>query len=185
MSTRDIVMNDKLDNRDAILQYISVGGEGTLTELQQKLFDRYSYADELIRKNIGRKKRDELATMIMGRWNVSKPTAYADIVNAEYVFCSSTPLNKKYFIQRRIEFLEEKIRDAAITNNFDAIAKLEKVLSNYIEMYPDYEGPKSPKTVIFNITNNHLQVEQMSAEEAFNEADNSLKELEADYDELG
>ena len=77
MSTRDIVMNDKLDNRDAILQYISVGGEGTLTELQQKLFDRYSYADELIRKNIGRKKRDELATMIMGRWNVSKPTAYA------------------------------------------------------------------------------------------------------------
>lgn len=184
MSTPAIQMNERLDNRDAILQYISVGGEGTLTELQQKLLDRYSYADELIRKNIGKVKRDQIATMIMGRWNVSKPTAYLDIVNAEYIFCSSTPLNKKYTIQRRIEFLEEKIRDASITNNFDAIAKLEKVLSNYIEMYPDYEGPKSPKTVIFNITNNTLNVGEMSAEDAFNEADDSLKELEDSYDEL-
>ena len=185
MSTRDILMNEKLDNRDVILQYISTGGEGVLTELQKTLFDRWCYADELIRKNIGKKKRDELADLIKGRWQISKPTAYSDIVNAEYVFCSSTPLNKKYFIQRRIEFLEEQIRDCAITKNYDGIAKLEKILCNYVSIYPEYEGPKSPKTVIFNITNNNLMVGDMSAEEAFNEADESLKELEADYEQLG
>ena len=184
MNTRDLLSNEKLATRDAILQYLMTGGEGELSETQQKLYERYSYADELIRKNVGKKKRTEIAEMIQGRWGISKPTAFADIVNAEYIFCSSTPLNKKYTIQNRIEFLEVQIRDASINKDYDAVAKLEKVLSSYIQMYPDYEGPKSPKTVIFNVTNNNLNVATVTHEEAFNEAEDILKELEAEYEEL-
>lgn len=184
MNTRDLLSNEKLANRDAILQYLMTGGEGELSETQQKLYERYAYADEIIRKNVGKKKRTEIAEMIQGRWGISKPTAFADIVNAEYIFCSSTPLNKKYTIQNRIEFLEVQIRDASINKDYDAVAKLEKVLSGYIQMYPDYEGPKSPKTVIFNVTNNNLNVATVTHEEAFNEAEEILKELEGEYAEL-
>src|SRR5436190_5584957 len=94
-----------------------VSDEGTvpLTDKQKELLKRWEYADELIRRNEMR--RETIAKLIMVKFKnaegkpLSRVTAYQDIVNAENVFASSTPLNKKYRIQLRIEFLEMKINE--------------------------------------------------------------------------
>jgi hypothetical protein len=96
-------------NREVIELYL-VNDPGTveLNDQQKQLLKRWEYADELIRiKEI--RTRELQAQMIMRLFNVSRTTAYQDIVNAEAVFASSTPLNKKYRIGLRIEFLEKKI----------------------------------------------------------------------------
>lgn len=96
-------------NRETIELYL-VADEGSveLNEVQKKLLKRWEYADELIRmKEI--RGRETIAQLIMRMFHVSRTTAYQDIVNAESVFASSTPLNKKYRIGNRIEFLEKKI----------------------------------------------------------------------------
>src|SRR5436190_14595013 len=94
-----------------------VSDEGTvpLTDKQKELLKRWEYADELIRRNEMR--RETIAKLIMVKFKnaegkpLSRVTAYQDIVNAENLFASSTPLNKKYRIQVRIEFLEMKINE--------------------------------------------------------------------------
>lgn len=101
--------NKKDSNREVIELYL-VSDEGTveLNDQQKQLLKRWEYADELIRiKEI--RTRELQAQMIMRTFYVSRTTAYQDIVNAEAVFASSTPLNKKYRIGLRIEFLEKKI----------------------------------------------------------------------------
>jgi hypothetical protein len=96
-------------HRETIELYlISETGAVELNEKQKLLLQRWEYADELIRlKEI--RDRETQAKMIMRKFDVSRTTAYQDIVNAENVFSSSTPLNKKYRIGLRIEFLEKKI----------------------------------------------------------------------------
>lgn len=101
--------NKKDSNREVIELYlVSDAGTVELNDQQKQLLRRWEYADELIRiKEI--RTRDLQAQMIMRVFDVSRTTAYQDIVNAEAVFASSTPLNKKYRIGLRIEFLEKKI----------------------------------------------------------------------------
>jgi hypothetical protein len=96
-------------NREVIELYlVSDPGTVELNDQQKQLLKRWEYADELIRiKEI--RTRELQSQMIMRLFNVSRTTAYQDIVNAEAVFASSTPLNKKYRIGLRIEFLEKKI----------------------------------------------------------------------------
>jgi hypothetical protein len=101
--------NKKDSNREVIENYlVSDPGTVELNDQQKVLLKRWEYADELIRiKEI--RTRELQAQMIMKVFGVSRTTAYQDIVNAEAVFASSTPLNKKYRIGLRIEFLEKKI----------------------------------------------------------------------------
>lgn len=101
--------NKKDSNREVIELYlVSDAGTVELNDQQKLLLKRWEYADELIRiKEI--RTRELQAQMIIRVFGVSRTTAYQDIVNAEAVFASSTPLNKKYRIGLRIEFLEKKI----------------------------------------------------------------------------
>jgi hypothetical protein len=97
-------------NFDVILLHLqSEEGSVVLNETQQTLLTRWQAADEYIRRNEMR--REAIAKLIMGRFSVSRVTAYQDIVNAENLFASSTPLNKKYRIGLRIEFIEMKIAE--------------------------------------------------------------------------
>ena len=156
---RTLANNESESNRDVIISYLQAEGDGIpLTDKQKELLERWSYADEMIRRNVGKKTREEIVNLIIARWSVNRPhklhraTAYQDIVNAEYVFSSSTPLNKKYLIGLRIEFLERQIRQASLVPSPDyyGIAALEKALAKYIELYPDPTlGNQSPRNLIF------------------------------------
>jgi len=108
---KDLVKTDnRVDSNRETIQLHLQSEEGTvpLTDKQKELLTRWEYVDELVRIN-GIRGREVVAKMVMRRHQVSKQTAYQDIVNAEAVFASSTPLNKKYRIGLRIEFLEQKI----------------------------------------------------------------------------
>ncbi|MEP7375543.1 MAG: hypothetical protein ABI675_19515 [Chitinophagaceae bacterium] len=186
-------------NREVIEHYlVSDPGTVDLTELQKTLLKRWEYADELIRRN--ELKREEISRLIMIKFEVSRNTSYQDIVNAENVFASSTPLNKKYRIGLRIEYLENKIAqiyegvkleaptvdEEGLPYEEDLFAKIariesnkeyyhqaimmEKVLAKYYEMYPTLVPPRSPKNIVLNIQQNILPAAPMTAAEAIEQA---------------
>ncbi len=201
LSKRD---NPVDSNRDAIELFL-VSDEGTveLNEVQKKLLERWSYADEQIRKNEMR--RETIAKLIMRKFDVKRTTAYQDIVNAENVFSSSTPLNKRYRVQLRIEFLEMKINElygmvepdpqdpqeedilervSRIQSNkeyYQEAIALEKHLATYYKMYPDIIPKRSPKTIIFQVIGERLPKTNMTVEEAL-KADGPVTDLTQNKD---
>jgi hypothetical protein len=192
------LMQTNEENRDAILKYLETGGEGALlTSKQEELLERYVYTDELIRRNVGKKKREEIANMITTRWNVSRTTAYTYMVATEHVFSSSTPLNKAYFIQNRMEFLERVIRECAAMGDHKAAAMYEKSLVKYVEIFPEYKAARSPKNIIYNmvqnnVTNNVTNNNQLNVgapqdgelllDDALRQADDIIKQIEENDD---
>lgn len=202
--------NKKDTNREVIELYlVSDQGAVELNDQQKLLLKRWEYADELIRiKEI--RTRELQAQMIMRTFNVSRTTAYQDIVNAEAVFASSTPLNKKYRIGLRIEFLEKKIDElygnvkayepdpeevesskaAGKEPQEDPMAKmgrmsqneeyitqaimLEKVLQKYYDIYPTYIAPKSPRTIIFKMSQTVLPAAPMSVDQALEKSGKTI-----------
>jgi hypothetical protein len=185
-------------NRESIELYlVSEEGMVELTDQQKKLLKRWEYADELIRIQEIRS-RETIAQLIMKRFQVGRTTAFQDIVNAEGVFASSTPLNKKYRVGLRIEFLERKIDElygnvkqfepdpdapedpedpfakiGRIQLNEEYItqaAQLEKVLQKYYQIYPDTAPVKSPRITVYNIQNNVLPAPGVSVEDAIERA---------------
>lgn len=167
-------------NRDDIVRYLEAGGNNNtegliLSDKQMELYHRWQFAAEKIREQ--KYKREQIAQFIIGAYGVSRDTAYRDIVNAEYVFAASYPLNKQFLIQNRIEFLQKKINDAFIDKDYASAAKLEKELREYIDMYPESKPIRAPKTINFIIQNN-LIVTQLTADQAFAEAEVVIKELE-------
>ncbi len=174
--------NNGDSNREVILRYLEAGGVGfELTKKQQELLDRWTWCDEKMRENVGRLKREEIAKLMMQRFNIARCTAFQDIVNTEYVFSTSTPLSKKYRMQLRIEFLEKEIRLASLDNDRTAVAMLEKVLQKYYLEYPDVVPTQSPTTWIFNVDARTINENPVSIEEAeayIDKAENEFEELE-------
>jgi len=169
-------------NREDLLTYLEQGGPESgieLTPKQTELLDRYKYADELIRS--GKYKRETVANMIIAKFAVSRDTAFKDIINAEHLFSSSYPLNKRYLIGLRIEFLQRRIRLLFKDKEYLAAAQLEKVLQKYISDYPDFLPPRAPKQIVLNIQNNILNTD-ITAEQAFTMAADIANRLEAGDD---
>lgn len=169
-------------NREDILRFLQAGGDSSqvqLTDKQNELIERWRFADEKIREN--RYKRNELANFITGKFGVSRDTAMRDIVNAEYVFSSSAPLNKRFLIGQRIEFLQKKINEAYIDGDRWSAGILEKQLCKYIEIYPDFLPPRSPKTIIYKFQQTNI-VNSLTVEQAADQAESVLKRLEENED---
>jgi len=184
LSNRDILPKTKdeklASNRDVIEQHLIAGGEGVeLTDIQERLLERWTYADEVIRANVGRMKREQIANLIIKKFGVHRATAYQDIVNAEYVFSSSSPLNKKYRIQLRIEFLENQIRLAAAGNDHFSVAQLEKVLQKYYDSYPETNAKQSPRSFHFHVNSKQVADSVIPVEEAEATIDAVIKNIGA------
>lgn len=153
-------------NRDIILSYLESGGEVPLTEFQRELLERWERADELIKRNIGKKNREEIANMLRSIYKYHRATAYRDMMDAEFVFASSKPWNKKYLIGIRMEYCMKRIKDAQDIGDAKSEAAFEQLLQKYIEMYPDDIVDPGSQTVIFNIDNRTIQGQALQTEEA-------------------
>lgn len=169
-------------NRDDILHYLEAGGDGNdegivLSEKQIDLYNRWQFAAEKIRER--KYKREQIALFIQGAFKVSRDTAMRDIVNAEYVFAASAPLNKQFLIQNRIEFLQIKINECYISKDYFNAAQLEKVLQKYIDSYPETTPVRSPKIINYIFQQNNMNVTTMTADEAFQQADQVLKDMDS------
>lgn len=178
-SSGSVSIRFNLKYREEIIDYLEQGGIDSgiqLSDKAQVLLTRWRYADEVIREN--RYKRELVAQKIVNKFGVSRDTAYKDIVNAEMVFASSTPLNKRYWIQNRIEYLQQKIDDCYIDKDRISAAMLEKTLMKLIELYPDYAPPRAPQAIIFNITNNYQF--NITPEQAFENAEYVIEQMSKD-----
>jgi hypothetical protein len=121
-------------NREVIQRYVEAGGEGVeLNDVQMKLLERWRHADEMIRQSFFGKYqlREDIANALKTKFEISRDTAYRDIVNAEHVFSSSAPLNKKYFIQRRIEYITYIISE--LNKAIEIKDEEGKVVKSYID----------------------------------------------------
>ena len=186
-------------NYDDIELYIQAGGEYSeiqLTDKQKQLLDRWRYADERLREH--RYTQEQVVKFIMGKYTVCRDTAYRDLKNAERLFISLYPLNKKYEIQNRIEFLKKKIHDQYIGGDPIGASMNEKTLQKYIGMFPETQLPHSPKIIVFEIAGTAPVTpsaeglpdakpvidpdDYIDAEEAYQASEGILKKLEDDDD---
>jgi hypothetical protein len=194
-------LRNKSENRDAILAFVECGGDQTLIELnevQNRMLIRWRAADELIRKGGEYFLRENVVKKLMFEFSISRDTAYQDVVSAEHVFSSSAPLNKRYWIQRRVEYLQQII-DKLVQGNtesevdengknivtwtgdadaMEVAAKWESVLQKYIDKFPDFIPARSPKKIIYNIQNNLLVNNTTTVMEANEKYEQVLKHLE-------
>lgn len=157
---------------DAIREHIISGGEASLSPLQQRLLERWRFADEQIRD--GKLKRSDIAKLIIDKFQVSRDTAFRDLVNAENVFSSSFPMNKKYQIGLLIEEYTQHIKVAALGKDWKAVAALGKTVAEFWKAYPDTVPAESPKTFIFNIVNSAVEKEVLTEDAAFDIIENEL-----------
>lgn len=189
------------ENRDTILAYVESGGDESMIQLndvQKVMLERWRFADELIRKGGEYFLRENVALRIMDKFSVSRDTAYKDIVSAEHVFYSSAPLNKKYWIQRRVEYIqriidnlctlvEDKGEEGKVywmgdADKFEVAARWEAVLQKYIDKFPEFMAPRSPKKIVYNIMNNILVNNSTTIQDADVKFETVLKRLEESED---
>lgn len=179
--------NDKsvTSHYDIIEAYVACGGEGiVLSDYQSALLDRLRFADEKIRQGHGRFKRNEIALMIKTAYDVNRDTAYCYMREAERIFSSSFPLNKQFEIGARIEFLKEKIRNAAADRDWKAVAMMERVLERYYVQYPDVRKVDVKKTLIMNVVQQFFdspEATAMSLEDAIQQAEIIEEDKEDDF----
>lgn len=153
------------DNWEVIEQYLIAGGIGVhLTPLQERMLERWQFIDEKMRQ--AKYRKYEIWGMVKSRFGVSIDTARRDMAGAELVFSSSSPLNKKYRIGVRIEFIERQISLAAASNDFKAVAMLESTLQKYYDIYPDAPPARSPKTIVMNFVQNVIKEDTIDTVEA-------------------
>jgi hypothetical protein len=169
----------RMNNRDIVLAYVEAEGEGIqLTSKQQQLHDDWAKVDELLRDNVGKKRRGEIVGLIMRKCQVSRATAFNYIIDAQYVFGSLTRIDKQYFIQNRIEVLERRIKQCMESGDDKSAAAYEKSLVKYIEMYPDNRKNESPRTLILAMgSKEDLEKGAMPIEDAEFIIENALKQL--------
>jgi hypothetical protein len=156
--------NDLPEDWAMIEQYLVTGGAVPLDDHQQAMYQRWLFIDEELRK--GKWRRYQIVDQCAVRFGVSKEAAKRDMIGCEQIFSSSYPLNKKYFITSRINFLERMIQTAAAVNDHKAVVEYEKLLEKYIGQYPDATVARSPKKIVFVLNNNVVQNESMPVEDA-------------------
>lgn len=134
---------------DNIISYIASDGAIKLTHAENEIYQRIVFADEMLRQCT--MPRMEIRNTIMQRFGVSRETANRDLVDAEFIFASTAPMNKRYKIGVRIEVTEQHIQKAKDAQDWAAVAKLEAVLAKYLEIYPDVKKAKRPQVLIFQM----------------------------------
>jgi hypothetical protein len=168
MSTTDNIQKRTREtaSRDVIEQYLIAGGEGVeLSSEQQWMLARWTFIDKKLSQ--GELKRSEICAMVMKLYNVSRDTAFRDMVNTEHVMASSYPQNKKYQLGLAIEDYKKYIREAAEDRDWKNVAALGKVVTSMWAIYPDASPAQSPRTLIFQVLQQNITTEsKMSVDEA-------------------
>jgi hypothetical protein len=183
---RPLIKADSLEaTKDVVRQYYIAGGIGIeLTPKQKEYQLRWEFADETIRQNMGKISRGAIAKIIATRMEISLATAKSDMTIAEEIMSSSNPLNKKHRIALRIEFMERQSYLAAQSNDFDAVAKIEKTISFYLHHYPETTTARPRRNVTYIIQNNIVNNNSIPAQEADDIIELELKKLtEQEHDD--
>lgn len=158
MATKALTQeNNARKNLEVIENYLCADEEDRLqmplSKKQSELMERWSFADELLRKD--RWKHTEILNMLMKRFGLSENSARDDLRSAQLVFGSANALNKLYTSYAQVRRLENNIRVCVAAQNWKAASDFEKVLQKALQALPDNQAPKSARQIIFNIQNNN------------------------------
>lgn len=188
-STRTVtVENNSRKNLEVIENYLCADEDDRLmmplSKKQKELLERWSYADEQLRKD--RWKHTEILDMLMKRFNISENSARDDLRSAQMVFGSANALNKLYTSYAQVRRLENNIRVCIAAQNFKAAADFEKVLQKALQALPDNQAPKSPRQIVFNIANNNntFTQSQQELDDAVKAAEELVNYEDIDFEEL-
>ncbi len=156
---------------DNIIAFLASDGAITLTHGEREIYERIVFADEMLRQCAH--SRGDIRNMIMQRFAVSRETASRDLVDAEFIFSSTAPMNKRYKIGVRIEATEQHIKAAKDALDWGAVAKLEAVLAKYLEIYPDVKKAKRPQLLMFVVPQD-VKEQTIAIEDAMQIADDHI-----------
>lgn len=132
--------------------------EGHLVQLnhkQQEMMDRWNFVIEM--RTCEQLQTKDIVLKLMENYGVERATAFNDIGNAEALFGYSTPLNKRYRIGARINYLEEKIAMMYEKEEFKAAAMLESSLQKYYNDYPELKAPTRPTKFTFQFNGDKVE----------------------------
>lgn len=118
------------------------GHDIILNDRQQAQMERWNYVIELRTCDMLHTK--DIIVRLMENFGIERATAFNDIGNAEALFGYSTPLNKRYRIGARINYLEEKIGDLYEKGEYKACAMMESTLQKYYNDYPELKKQDRP-----------------------------------------
>lgn len=134
---------EHLDHIDIIRRhcFTDEGKSIVLTQFQQDLLKKWETIIEL--RCVEMFTTKQIVDNIKEAYGISQPEAYLTIKEAEQMYAYNSNLSKRYRIEARINYLEEKIRDLYEKNFNDSAVSLESTLAKYYAMYPENK-PKTP-----------------------------------------
>lgn len=118
-----------------------------LTDKQQQLLDRWNYVIE--KKTATAYKNNDIVSMMMFEFGIERATAFNDIGWAEALFGFSTPLNKRFRLGARINYIEEYIENRRKAGDHVTAAVMESTLLKYYKEYPDSKPQNTPTQLRF------------------------------------
>jgi hypothetical protein len=155
---------NKESNFDIIRRHLFSDQTIDLTHQQQQLMDRWNCAMEL--RTCENMKTKDIIIKLMEKFGVERATAFNDIGWAESLYGYSNPLNKRYRIGARIEYLEEHIQVLIDAKEYIAAAMQEKNLIKLYELYPELKKNDTPRTLKFTYGGKNIAEDLPTIEDA-------------------
>lgn len=121
-----------------------------LSDKQTQMMKRWDYVIELkSSEGPNRLSSSMIVSTLMQKFGIERATAWNDIGYAEALFGYSTPINKRYRIGARINYLEEQINKMNEQGKFKESAMYEAVLQKYYQDYPEIKKVERPRVLNF------------------------------------
>ena len=134
-------------NFEVIKRHLFFDESIALTDIQQRLLQRWNYVMEL--RSCQNLRTKDIVQKLMQEHEIERATAMSDIAWAEALYGFSNTLNKRYRIGARIEFLEQYIDELREAKEHIAAGIQEKNLAKLYELYPENKNNATPREFRF------------------------------------
>lgn len=178
----------KRTNEEVIIDYI-MSPEGTvpLNKEQEALYQRWTYADDLIRSR--KHTSNAMAQALKKKFDYSIATAWNDLAAAKRVFNTRVSIPKNYLTENHLTRIEDAMIRAEEQGDEKTAVLLYEVYNHALKLIKD-EGKVAPPptAIIFSIYNNtNILPDEFSKNDAIEASKEFLKENDIediDYTDL-
>lgn len=149
-AARLLQLHNHTDDKELIRNSL-IADEGVieLNERQQKLLERWTEADRLMRSR--RYKKNEVYTILMKTFNYSLATAKRDVRDMQYVFGGENNDDKSYIMALHRDFIYDLINYAKSLGELKIVVALIREMTIAIKEMPDNnKGNTTPAMIIMN-----------------------------------
>lgn len=155
--SKEVATSGALKSRERIMSFLG-GGEVVLTDQEEKMLQRWEFADDLIRsRQYG---RAQIVHMVAEKFSVSRALANKDIGDTHFVFGSTIKYNKNYLLILHIDECDKFIRDnSGDDEKLDVVMKMYDIRRKYVEMLDrDHAANDMPPVAIQFVMNDESKM---------------------------